>query len=128
MDLLNTLIAWMDSPYENSGTWVSVDWWDSEMPEGMVETIKELCAAEPRANLIQVRNGLPQLVVEKKELEEKWGKLPEGELCRYLKSDLIVLRHLNDSIGIDDNPIGSYENIKELLDFVIDLDLSKSVW
>jgi hypothetical protein len=73
-------------------------------------------------------NNLPQLVVAKKELEEKWGKLPEGELCRYLKSDLIILRHLNDSIGIDDNPIGSYGNIKEFLDFVIDLDLNKSVW
>ena len=125
-EYLSTLIAWMNSPFENSGNWRPVDWWEQEMPEGMAETIVDLCGEEPRAELIEIRAGLSKLSTDKQHLEEKWGTLPERELCRYLQTDVLILRYLNTPIGVDANPIGVYGNIKELLDFLIDLDVHTS--
>ena len=122
-DELSILIAWMESPFENSGTWTSVDWWEQEMPEEMADIIAELCTGEPKEELIKVRNGLDSIRKEKKQLEDKWGSLPLQEMCRYLQTDALILRHLDAPIGIDDNPIGTYKNIEELLDFLVDLEV-----
>ena len=122
---LNELIAWMNSPYENSGVWSPVDWWDQDMPEEMAETIIELCTPELRDELTSLREELPGVLDQKQQLEEKWGSLPDAELCRQLKVDLIVLTHLESPVGSDESPIGSFEDLGQLLDFLITLELEE---
>ena len=122
---LNELIAWMNSPYENSGVWSPVDWWDQDMPEEMAETIVELCTPALRDELTSLREELPGVIDQKQQLEEKWGSLPDAELCRQLKVDLIVLTHLESPVGSDESPIGSFEDLGQLLDFLITLELEE---
>ena len=122
---LNELIAWMNSPYENSGVWSPVDWWDQDMPEEMAETIVELCTPELRDELTSLRDELPGVIDQKQQLEEKWGSLPDAELCRQLKVDLTVLVHLESPIGSDESPIGGFEDLSQLLDFLITLELEE---
>ena len=122
---LNALIAWMNSPHENSGVWPPVDWWDQDMPEEMAETIIELCTPELRDELTSLRDELPGVIDQKQQLEENWGTLPDAELCRQLKVDLTVLVHLESPVGSDESPIGSFEDLGQLLDFLITLDLEE---
>ena len=122
---LNALIAWMNSPHENSGVWSPVDWWDQDMPEEMAETIIELCTPELRDELTSLRDELPGVIDQKQQLEENWGTLPDAELCRQLKVDLTVLVHLESPVGSDESPIGSFEDLGQLLDFLITLDLEE---
>ena len=122
---LNELIAWMNSPHENSGVWSPVDWWDQDMPEEMAETIVELCTPELRDELTNLRDELPGVIDQKQQLEEKWGPLRDAELCRQLKVDLTVLTHLESPIGTDESPMGIFEDLSQLLDFLITLELEE---
>ena len=122
---LYTLIAWMKSPYENSGEWTTVNWWGQEMPKGMADAMIEVCEVETRDALIELRDTLPSMTSSIAQLEETWGKLPIGELRRHLDTDLFVIEHLDSSIGMEDNPLGTFSNLKKLLDFVIDFDLTE---
>ena len=123
-----TLIAWMQSPFENSGTWKAVSWWDQEMPEGMAEAMVEVYHPDVREGLIGLRDRLTEIPAQIEQLEEKWGKLPVGELRRHLDTDLFVLDYLNAPIGVEDSPLGTFSNLIELLNFVIEFDLSDEVW
>lgn len=120
---LNALIAWMHSPHENSGAWSPVDWWAQDMPEEMAEIIAELCAPELRDELKSLRDELPGVLEQKQQLEERWGALPDNELRRQLKVDQIILEHLEGSIGSEESPIGTFESLGQLLDFLITLEL-----
>ena len=120
---LNILVAWMNNPHENSGVWSPVDWWDKDLPEEMAETIVELCTPELRDELVNLRADLPRVIEQRQQLEDKWGTLSDTELCRQLKVDLTVLVHLESPVGTDENPIGCFEDLSQLLDFLITLEL-----
>ena len=122
---LNTLVDWMNNPHENSGFWSPVDWWDQDLPEEMAETIAELCSPELRDELVSLRADLPRVIDQKQQLEDQWGALSKGELCRQLKVDLTVLVHLESSVGTNESPIGTFEDISQLLDFLITLELEE---
>lgn len=122
---LNTLIAWMSEPHEDSGVWSPVDWWPQDLPEEMAETIVELCDPEVRQDLIKLRDELPTLIEKRSQLEAKWGQLPPNDLCRQLRIDMMVLNTMASDIGVDDSPIGTFENLSQLLEFLIELDLNE---
>jgi hypothetical protein len=124
---LHTVIAWMESPFEDSGTWTSVSWWDQAMPEGMAEAIVAVCEPGVREALVGLRESLPATTAAIQKLEEEWGELPMSQILRHVRTDLFVVEHLEKPVGIEDNPIGRMANIGALLDFVIELDLSKDV-
>ena len=125
---LYTLIAWMQSPYENSGDWKSVSWWDQEMPEGMADAMVEVCEPDVREELIELRDQLPEMIKSIEQINEKWGQISINEMRMHLKTDLFVIQYLDQSIGMEDHPLGTFPHLKALLNFVIEFDLSHEVW
>jgi len=118
-DIIETLIAWMDDP---TGGEIVFHPEFGSIPSEMLDCLKELRDPEVRDDLIRVRSLIPKLILDKSQLESEWGKLRTDDLALKLNADKLLLNYLEEPIGIESNPLGIFDNISALLDYLIGLE------
>ena len=60
--------------------------------------------------------------MDKSQLESEWGELRKDDLALKLNADKLLLNYLEEPIGIESNPLGIFDNISALLDYLIGLE------
>lgn len=118
-DIIETLIAWMEDP---TGGEIEYHPEFGSIPSEMLECLKELKDPEVREDLMRIRSLIPKLIIDKSQLEAEWGKLRIHDLALKLNADELLLNHLEEPIGIESNPLGVFDNISALLDYLIGLE------
>ena len=121
-DIVETLIAWMEDP---TGGEIEYHPEFGSIPSEMLECLKELRDPEVREDLMRVRSLIPKLIIDKSQLEAEWGKLRNHDLALKLNADELLLNYLEEPIGIESNPLGVFDNISALLDYLIGLEFDE---